>query len=163
MFEKILVPLDGSQYSGRAIPYAIEIAKRFGGKVIFMQVVRPTPVLLPTTEISTTSDPVTTQMVIESARVQDKTNVDHTKRYLKRKLRQAVIHGINGSYVVVLGEPAKAIIEFCKEESVDLVVMTTAGKSGLKRAFLGSVADVIVREPGIPVLAIRPATQVKKK
>jgi nucleotide-binding universal stress UspA family protein len=68
-----------------------------------------------------------------------------------------------GSYFTVLGEPAKAIIKFCQEESVDLVVMTTSGKSGLKRAFLGSVADEVIREPGIPMLAIRPMRRGKKK
>ena len=37
-----------------------------------------------------------------------------------------------------------------------MVIMTTHGRNGLKRAFLGSVADEIVREPGIPVLVVRP-------
>jgi nucleotide-binding universal stress UspA family protein len=56
-----------------------------------------------------------------------------------------------------------AIIRFYREKSVDLVVMITCGKSGLKRAFLGSLADEAIREPSIPALAIRPRRQRTKK
>jgi nucleotide-binding universal stress UspA family protein len=45
---------------------------------------------------------------------------------------------------------------------MDLVVMTTHGKSGIKRAIMGSVADAVIRESGKPVLVIRPNTRGKK-
>jgi nucleotide-binding universal stress UspA family protein len=62
----------------------------------------------------------------------------------------------------VVGEPAEAIIEFCQKEAISLVIMTTTGKSGLKRALLGSVTDRVIREPGFPVFAIRPETNLVK-
>ncbi len=101
------------------------------------------------------SSPTATQLFVKSAREQDKRDITHANRYLKKKLREVTKHGAIGSYHAALGEPAKAIIKFCQDESVDLVVMTTSGKSGFKRAIVGSVADEVIREPGIPVLAIR--------
>jgi nucleotide-binding universal stress UspA family protein len=53
-------------------------------------------------------------------------------------------------------------MELSEKENIDLVVMTTRGKSGLKRAIMGSVADVVIRESGKPVLVIRPQTSSKK-
>ncbi|MDD5287585.1 MAG: universal stress protein [Dehalococcoidales bacterium] len=163
MFDRILVPLDGSQFSGRALPYAMEIAKRFGGEVMLFQVVNPTPLVMSSAGNDAMLSPTATELVIESAREQDKRNIAKAKRYLTIKLREVKARGVSGTYHAVLGDPAKAIIRFCQKESVDLVVMTTSGKSGLKRAFLGSVTDKVVREPGIPVLAVRPKSHRAKK
>ncbi len=54
------------------------------------------------------------------------------------------------------GDPAEHILAKCNGEGVDLIVMATRGRGGLRRAFLGSVADTVVREPGVRVLVIRP-------
>jgi len=61
-----------------------------------------------------------------------------------------------------MGDIARSIIEFIEKENTDLVVMTTHGKSGLRRAVMGSIADVVIRESGKPVLVIRPQTSSKK-
>jgi nucleotide-binding universal stress UspA family protein len=161
MFERILVPLDGSRFSGRALPYTIEIAKCFGAEVLLLKVVRQTPLVAPTGG-SVMASPAATQMLIESAKAQDRRNIGKANRYLRAKSRELAAHGVGGSYHAVLGEPAKAIITFCQKQAVDLVVMTTSGKSGLRRAFLGSVADRVIREPGTPVLAIRPQRRREK-
>ncbi|HEY92485.1 MAG TPA: universal stress protein [Dehalococcoidia bacterium] len=60
------------------------------------------------------------------------------------------------SYDVVIGDPAQSIMEFDKKERMDLIVMSTHGKSGLKRAIMGRVADAVIRDSGKPVLVIRP-------
>lgn len=163
MFEKVLVPLDGSQFSGRALPYAIEIAKRFGGEVILFQVVKQIPVVVPTAGGDAMAGPVATKMLIESAEVQNRRDVDRANRYLRKQLKKVVAQDVSGSYKTVIGEPAETIIDFCHKKAIDLVVMTTSGKSGLKRTLLGSVADKVIREPGIPVLAIRPKRRKTKK
>jgi nucleotide-binding universal stress UspA family protein len=67
--------------------------------------------------------------------------------------------GIEGSYNVAVGNPARSIMKFSKRGHIDLVVMTTHGKSGLKRAIMGSVADAVIRESGKPVLVIRPQSR----
>jgi nucleotide-binding universal stress UspA family protein len=158
MFRRILVPLDGSQFSERALPYAIEIARNFDAELMLLKVIRQTPIItsIAPTESGVLASSDTTQIIVETAKQRDERNMDVAHRYLRKEMKKVTVKNINGTYHVVLGDPAKSITKFCQEKSIDLVVMTTSGKSGLKRAFLGSVADVVIREPGIPVLAIRP-------
>lgn len=160
MFNKVLVPLDGSRYSARALPYAVEIAKRFSSEVLLLQVVQPTPIKIPPVGGDAMVNAQAIEMIERSAKAQDKKEVSRAKRYLLKQSEK--ILGIKSSYRVELGEPAETIIEFSRRESVELVVMTTSGKSGLKRAFLGSVADKVIRESGIPVLAVRPKSKQGK-
>ena len=162
MFKHILVPLDGSRFSGQALRYAIEMAQCFGAEVVLMQVVPLTS--LPAITIPSAGEVGTgvTKMVVEEARRQDIRKVAHAKRYLRKKLQGVVAKGIKGSHHVVVGAPARSIMEFCQKEGVDLVVMITHGRSGLKRAFVGSVTDELIRESGVPVLVIRSQRQRKK-
>jgi nucleotide-binding universal stress UspA family protein len=158
MFKRILVPLDGSRASAKALPYAIEIAQRFGAELILMQVVAP---IAPHRVTSLSAE--ATKISKEAAQLQEKRQVERGKRYLKAQLQQITTQGVSGSYHAILGDPAKAIIRFCQKESVDLVVMTTSGKSGIKRALLGSVADQLVRDSTVPELVIRPEMKRKSK
>ncbi|RJQ41458.1 MAG: universal stress protein [Dehalococcoidia bacterium] len=164
MFEKILVPMDGSRLSSSALPYAIEVARRFDAEIVLFRAVGKTPIIYPVapTPGTFTTSPITTQMIMESAEKQDKRNLARANRYLSRILNKAKAQGVRGSYHSLLGQPAKSIIDFYRQEAIDLVIMTTRGKSGLKRALLGSIADEVIREPGIPVLVIRPGRRTKK-
>jgi nucleotide-binding universal stress UspA family protein len=167
MFERILVPLDGSQFSARALPYASEVAKRFHAEVILLQMVQMEPIvpaLAPTGAMGVpNTSPAAMQMMVDAARKQDKKNAAKAKRYLRGKIRDLQKQELKSSYSVMIGDAAQGIIDFCQQESVGLVVMTTTGKSGLKRAFLGSVADRVIREPGLPVLVIRPEKRPRKR
>ena len=60
------------------------------------------------------------------------------------------------SGTTLVGSPSLAIMEQAASKKADLIVMTTHGRSGLSRVFLGSVADRVVRTAKIPVIAIRP-------
>ncbi len=155
MFERILVPLDGSRFSTRAVLYAIEVAKRFDAHIILMQVVKPAT-LVPIVTVSDMGSPVAIEMAVEVARRQDKRNITYAKRYLRRKLREITSQGIKGSYQVVSGDAAVSIMELCKKEHIALVAMTTHGKGGIRRAIMGSVADKVIRSSEVPVLVIRP-------
>jgi nucleotide-binding universal stress UspA family protein len=155
MFKRILVPLDGSRLSTKALPYAGEIARQFDADVILLQVLKPTtPVLLGGTPGMASA--AATQAAIESAELQDKKNAISARRSLQRQVKKITDKGIKASYNVVTGTAGESIIRFYRKGKIDLVVMTTHGRSGFKRAILGSVADEIVREPGVPVLVIRP-------
>jgi nucleotide-binding universal stress UspA family protein len=76
------------------------------------------------------------------------------RRYLLRHARTAGEAGINVTTSQVVGSPVDAILDYCRDNDVDLVVMTTRGRSGLKRLILGSVAEAVVRSPVVPVLVI---------
>ena len=159
IFERILIPLDGSRFSGQALRYAIKVAQRFGAELLLIQVVPPTPLTALIAPPDGMGSPVTTKIAVQEASRRDKSNIDHAQRYLRRKLRGVATKGIKGSHYVVTGTPDESITKFCQKEGVGLVVMTTHGKSGLKRAIMGSVADKIIRESGVPVLVIRPKRQ----
>lgn len=156
MFSKILVCLDGSRFSSKALPYASEIARQFKSEIILLNVVRPASVTVVPSIPEGGVSPLAMQVMADNARQQDKNNYMNLTRYLKRKTRQLKAKGMRASFQVVTGEPAQEILKFCRQNKIDLVVMTTTGKSGIKRAILGSTTDVIMRAPGFPVLAIRP-------
>jgi nucleotide-binding universal stress UspA family protein len=159
MFKRILVPLDGSRFSSRALPYAIDVARRFKAEIIFLQVVKPaTPVPASTGSVPGVESPASVEIAMQTALKEEKRDTVRAKRYLSGKVGAARSDGIKASYQVLIGDPAQSIMESANKENVDLVVMTTQGKSGLKRAIMGSVADVIIRESGKPVLVVRPHT-----
>jgi len=160
MFKRILVPLDGSRTSAQALPYAVEIAKRFGAELMLVHVVEAATASSggrAPAGVGTSS--AVTEIAAEAAQAQDKRNMARAKRYLGDKLRSAVERGVKGSVHVMTGTPARSILEFCKKEKVDLVVLTTSGKSGIKRAIWGSVADQLIRDPSVPELVIRPGAK----
>jgi len=154
MFKKILIPLDGSRLSTKTIPYAIEIAGKFDSEVAMLRVVKQTnPVVSGgPTEIG---GPADIKLEMQIALQQDMKNTLAARRYLQRQSRKLKNKGIKSFYKVILGTPAHSIATFCHKEHIDLVIMTTHGKSGFKRAILGSVSDEVVRQSGVPVLLIK--------
>jgi nucleotide-binding universal stress UspA family protein len=157
MFKRLLVPLDGSRLSSRAIVYATEVAQHFNAEIILLHVVHPTPSVPATTGmVPGAATPKAAEITIRAALEADKKNVASAKRYLSGKLRAIRNTGLSGKYDVIRGEPTRSIMDFANKEKIDLVIMTTHGKGGLKRAIMGSVADTIIRELGKPVLVVRP-------
>ena len=160
MFKRILVPLDGSRFGSRALQYATEVAQHFDAEVVLIQVVGPaTPVATTTGIDAGIGSPAAAEIAMQAALEEDKRNSTRAKRYLSGKIRGMKPRDIKGSYQVVVGDPAQSIMSFAQKEHIDLIVMTTHGKSGLKRAFMGSVADAVIRESGKPVLVVRPRTK----
>jgi len=159
MFNRILVPLDGSRFGSQAVKYAEEIARRFESKIYLIQVVKPA-VPMTGSIVSGTGENVTTaKTAIQIAQDEDKRNSAHAKRYLQRKSKEIGRRNIDGSYNVLVGNPALLINGFAKKHYIDLIVMTSHGKGGLKRAIMGSVADEVVRESGKPVLVFNPSAK----
>ena len=160
MFKRLLVPLDGSRFGSRALQYATEVAQHFDAEVILIQVVKPaTPVATTTGIDAGMGSPAAAEITMQAALEEDKRNSTRAKRYLSEKIRGMKPRDIKGSYQVVVGDPVQSIMSFAQKEHIDLIVMTTHGKSGLKRAFMGSVADAVIRESGKPVLVVRPRTK----
>ncbi len=161
MFKRLLVPLDGSRFGSRALRYATEVAQRFNAEVILIRVVRPTtPVIA--AEAHGVASPAESEIAVQAALEADKRNAARAKRYLRGKVQAIRSRHIKASYQVAIGNPAQSIMQFSKKKNIDLIVMTTHGKSGLKRAVMGSIADVVIRESGKPVLVIRPQISTKK-
>jgi nucleotide-binding universal stress UspA family protein len=129
--------------------------------VILTQVVKPaTAIIDAATPIGVSA--AASEIAVQVALQADKRNAARARRYLSGKVRALRSRHIQSSYRVLRGDVARSIIEFSEKANIDLVVMTTHGKSGLKRAVMGSIADVVIRESGKPVLVIRPQTSSKK-
>ena len=94
---------------------------------------------------------------------QDRRNLSRARSYLKRKLSEISKKGVDGSYYAIIGDPAASILEYCRKADIDLIVMNTHGRTGLRRAVMGSVADKVIRESGEPVLVVRPRPKRKRK
>lgn len=150
MYRSILVPLDGSSLGEQALPLAYEVAQRAGATLHLVHVHHPTG----------------TPVVVEGLPVIDEElhslAEQHERAYLER-LREELADGSVQANVAVLtpDEPpdesvAHVLMEYAATHEIDLIVMATHGRGGLARAWLGSVADALVRQFTLPVLLVRP-------
>ena len=154
MFQRILLPLDGSELSGQAIPYAAEMAKRFGAEIFLLRSVPP--VSVPGFEAGTMTDPATAENLLDAVQGQEAQTIRRAENYLEEHAKGLRAQGIKVAAQATVGPPAPSILALCRREGVDLVVMAPRGRSSLGRALMGSVADQVIRHSGVPVLAVRP-------
>jgi len=151
MFERILVCLDGSELAEQILPYATEQALRFNSKLMLLQVVNmPSSVYTASVagELPQTGDIIAKQ--IQTQEVEARAYLDRVTKSLQKR-------GMNVEYVV-LGplQPGKAIVKYAQDNAIDLICIATHGRSGLGRVVFGSVADLVLRESGLPILVIKP-------
>ena len=143
-YQNILVPVDGSETSYAAVAQAAELAKAFGGKITVVQVLALDPYIA-AEYISATQ----TNDLIERAR----TSVLKTLEEAATKLRE---QGIPVEAKLLEGQVVhREIIREAETSKADLIVIGSHGRTGLKRLFLGSVAQSVLGEAHIPVLVVR--------
>ncbi|TAK30010.1 MAG: universal stress protein [Chloroflexota bacterium] len=150
MFNRILIPLDGSELAETVVPYVQELAHKFGSAITLLQVVDYATAVLPVEPGLMT--PIQPE-VLEEAAEAELLRADEYLANLRGRLRKA---GLNATYKVERGDPADEIIRYAKEWSADLIAMSTHGRSGLVRLVFGSVANEVLRNAGTPILLIRP-------
>ena len=155
MIEKILVPMDGSRQSSKALAYAIDAAQCFNGSIVILRVVTLSMLEMAWNSPSS-GGPVIKQNFLKEADRQDKKTMTRIRKYLRGKLKTVTDNGVEGSFRLMVGDPADSIKQCCKEENIDLVVMNANNKGWLKRAIMGSVTDEIIRTSSVPVLVLRP-------
>ncbi len=143
-FRSILVPLDGSPFAEQAVPLASRIAQRSGSKLrlAFVHKLPAPPVDSAAAKLFTSIEAVTRKA--ERAYL----------RGIQAKLREGGIR--LSSAVTLTGDPGPALAQYAREMAIDLVVMATHGRGGIRRAWLGSVADHLIRHLEVPVLLVRP-------
>lgn len=144
MFESILVPVDGSAPSKRAVELALKVAAMTKARVRFINIVNSDALVLDT-EGAPFVDP---EPAIEHL-------TDDGKVALAAAADAASALGIGATTEQVQGEPVHRITELADEHGCDLIVMGSHGRTGLARLFLGSVADGVLRHANVPVLCIR--------
>jgi nucleotide-binding universal stress UspA family protein len=144
MYQRILIPTDGSSYSETAIPHGLQLAKQLGLPVVFLHVLDETisPI------ITSSSVPVSQQLIDEfEARVQQA-----GREALERAQALAKAAGVAAESKLVEGSPAPAILGEARKD--DLIVMGTHGRNSLAAFVLGSVTMRVLHEAPCPVLAV---------
>ncbi len=144
MFERILVPLDGSPRAEQALPVAARIARASGGSVILLQVVSP-PIDYGG---GLTQTPLMTEQIIEA-------ELAMSSGYLDRVAEARELAEIETTTEVMFGLPAPDILAIAESRSVDLIVMCSHGRTGFTRWVLGSVAQKIAHHCPVPLLVLR--------
>lgn len=144
-YHKILVPLDGSGWSQRAVPHARDIARANDAELILLHVFKP-PASEYTDQISLAGQ----DAQIQQMREQMKQYLIGLRSELRGEQLQVRTHMIEGT------SPAHLICDYVSSEGIDLVVMSTHGRSGLTRFLFGSVANQVMQCVNVPVLLIHP-------
>lgn len=133
--KKILVPVDFSDCSKKALQYAIPFARQFGADLKLLHVVEPYP-------------------AVPEMSPYDFDNIADGKAQLEA-LRQALGDAVPASTSLRAGMPHMEIAEAAREFGIDLIILSTHGRKGLSRMVLGSTAEKVVRRAPCPVLIVR--------
>lgn len=143
--KKIIVPLDGSDFSFRAAEYAINLAKLTGGEILCVHAI----VDLPYIEYMGPGVLTVTRYIREAKK--------QTEEWFSQVKSKAAKQGIKVTADTIFNLPsvAESILNYASEQKADLIVIGTRGRSGLKRLVLGSVASAVVAHAGCPVLVVR--------
>jgi nucleotide-binding universal stress UspA family protein len=132
--QRLLVPLDFSGKSRQALRYAVPLAQKFSARIHLVHVL--------TADGKKDRDEIIQQRMSALKRLGQM-----AEQYIPPRLR--------AEYVVLSGKPAQAILALASEHSIDLIVLTTKGESGLQRALVGSTAETIMRQAPCPVMSVR--------
>jgi len=155
MFEKILVPLDGSEHSLRALEVAIHIAKKFNGKITLIHAYSVTvrPIIMP--EPTTLTPPGIPPMTpAEVSKVADAA-LKAGGNILADGERRVKPEGVQVETLLKEGHTVQEIINTAREGGFDLIVMGARGVSKIKEILMGSVSDGVTRNAPCPVLVVK--------
>ncbi len=146
MYDKILLPTDGSKNSEKAIQHAINIAKNDNSEIVILNVVDSAYLTgLPEEDIITKSEMILQE---ESRKV-----LDHVEEIIKNMDVEG-IDDIQLTPMTVEGNAADIILKVSEKENIDLIVIASSGKHMLDRFLLGSVTEKTVRHSKVPILVI---------
>jgi nucleotide-binding universal stress UspA family protein len=143
MYSKILVPLDGSALAERAVNHSVEIARGTGAEIILLRVVQGPLSMVPEAGLSE-----------ELKSVQEVAT--HAAAYLSVIASRLSKEGVKVRTQVLEGAADGAILGFAHDENVDILVMSTHGRTGLSKALMGSVAEKVMLTTKRPVLLVKP-------
>ncbi|MEP7290198.1 MAG: universal stress protein [Chloroflexota bacterium] len=146
-YRKILVPLDGSGWAQRAIPHACDIARSGSDSELILLTVFTPP-----------ARAYTDQLALAGQDDQAHRTREQMKQYLmglRSELRNEKIT-VRTHFIEAAGGVAERICDYVRSEGIDLIVMSTHGRTGLARLIFGSVARSVMECVDVPVLLVQP-------
>lgn len=138
--KRVIVAVDGSEVSSRAVGLAVEVAQKFGAKLTVLHVV--VPLFVPPEPYG-----------MQTARLEE-ANREYGQSLVAQAAQSARAAGVDTSAVVISGAPAELIVDAAKEADVGLVVVGSHGRGAVGRFLLGSVSDRVIRLSPKPVLVV---------
>ncbi len=144
MFRRILVPLDGSELAEKALPYAKTLAQKYEAELLLLRILPP---LIPAPDpLKTTSQASEILQMFE----------DQARQYVGQWQTKLEDEQIQTQVEVLEGNPvAEMILEQSCDRNVDLIVMSTHGRSGNNRWAYGSVAQKVLQGAACPIFLVR--------
>jgi nucleotide-binding universal stress UspA family protein len=144
MYHKILVPLDGSRRAERILPHVESLATTYGARIILLRVV----------QIVVIGDGYKNVQYEESMAANRKT-LKEAEVYLDEVGGRFKNKGLKVEKITQIGPVVETILEKAAEKAVDLIAMTSHGRTGLSRVFYGSIAAGVIHCIDRPLLVIR--------
>jgi nucleotide-binding universal stress UspA family protein len=144
---KIVMTTDLSDHSLAALDYASTLTLLYGAKLYLLHVEDIGPPPMYATHLPDFGAEQFNRQATETAR-----------RDLERFAQEKISPDLNVTLAVRIGNPVDEIARFAREEGVDIIVMATHGRTGLKHVLVGSVAERVVRTSPVPVLTVKPRT-----
>lgn len=142
----ILLPTDFSECAGYALPAAASLARMWRARLICLHVIEP---IMPTVGWTPIAEPLPVADISEQIE-------DSAARELPKVARHEECAGLAVEDVITRGEAASEIVRVAKERAVDLVVISSHGRTGIDRMLFGSTAEAVVRYAHCPVLVVKP-------
>src|SRR5712664_3749733 len=143
----ILLPTDFSECGNYALSYAASLARTFGASIICVHVIE---LIVPTVGYSGMTEPLPIADISEQLE-------DSAERELPKLAECEDFAGLDIEELIVHGEAAAEIVRVAKEREVDLIVVSSHGRTGLGRILFGSTAEAVVRHASCPVLVVKPS------
>lgn len=138
--KRILCPIDFSVFNKTANAFACELAASSGAEIIYLHSWVP--------------------VVVNQPGYGEAEKEDRRLQKLIEEFIEPTSEQVEASWVIESGLPAEKIVEYANENNVDLIVMGTHGRTGLKRMVMGSVAEAVVRHAQCPVIAVKSTNKV---
>jgi nucleotide-binding universal stress UspA family protein len=145
--QRILCPVDFSEFSDRAYEYALSFARHFGAKLFVQHVTEPV-VVLPRVHVS--------PALLDQVYAEQYAGAEQKIHELTAKHSR---NGVESEVVLERGPVADSILQFAEDQNIDLIAMGTHGRRGLDRIVVGSVTERVLRTARCAVLAVHNPAQ----
>jgi len=150
MVKKILVPIDGSEHSDKALDYALDLAEKYSAEINLLSVAQPFIAAGPSFIGYPMTVPLDTASYVKDIETAHEKILEEAHKKAKK-----IKPDIKVSKQLVNGRPADRIVEVANKRGCDLIVMGSRGVGGIKGLFLGSVSDRVADQAHCPVLIVK--------
>ncbi len=145
-FKKILVPIDFSHFSKKALAEAVKLAACCGAKIFLLHVEEDVFHMKHIHEVHPTLESICDKFHKDFI-VENKKRLEEFKSYIPQKLFAGAL--------IKEGHPFVEIVKFAKDRCIDLIIMSSRGRSDIKHALLGSTAEKVARKASCAVLIVK--------